>query len=147
MPSLFASDEDLINLTVHYTFTINKKGANFVKVLNEEQAKAMLQDPKKADAVKTLNAKARQQTWAMQQRLFAESSVYNPAKGEKETDFALFTDFQLKSAIVDWDATDPDGRSYPVTPELIDQLPAAIANELIIQYRKAISTEDGEGNE
>ncbi len=146
MPSLFVSEEDLISLTVYYTISVNKKGAKFVNVLEAAKAKQALQDPQQADKIITLNAKAKQQTWAMQQKLFSESSVYNPSKGEKETDFALFSDLQLKSAIVEWDVADEEGRPYPVTPELIDNLPAAIANELLMQYRRAISTEDGEGN-
>ncbi len=142
MSSLLVTESDFIPIAVYYTVTKNRFGAKFVKVLDEKKAKALLADPTTADKVQTLNTKWRQQTWSAQQQLFANSNQYHPETGKSDTDWTMFSDQQLKSCLVDWDLADDDGRPYPVSGELIDQLHASIANEMLLQYRKAIMLDD-----
>jgi hypothetical protein len=140
--SLLVREDDFIPITVYYTSTTNSKGVTFVKVLEEKKAKEWLADPGKSDKVRALNTKWKQQTWSAQQQLFANSNSYNPVKGQHETDWTLFSDQQLKTCLIDWDMTDEEGRVYPVSPEIIDNLCAPVANELLFLYRRAIMLDD-----
>ena len=146
MPSLFVSEESLINVAVYYMHVTNKRGVSLVKTMDETKAKALLQDPAKADKVKTVNGRFKPPTWSSQQKLFGQSARYNPAVGQNETDWSVFSDLQLKENLVAWDITDEDGREVPVTPERIDALPANIANDLLAGYRQSMSVDNEEGN-
>jgi hypothetical protein len=143
---LFVNDEDSITITVYYTSQKNSSGVRITKMIDKKKAEEMLKIPEKAAIVEQLNCKFRLPTWAAQQKLFSESNVYDPALGAKDTDLALFSDLQLKKNLIGWDATDENGRELPVTSELIDMLPPSIANDILGQYRRSLTSGDDSGN-
>jgi hypothetical protein len=143
--SLLIEDNDLIDIKVYYRARKSKSGAKRVEVLTPEKAKEMLADDEKKDQVDEANFKCKQPAWADQNRLFADSSRYNPQTGKETTDWSVYSDLQLKSSIVDWDLKDDNDREIPVSEDYIDRLPANIASEILAQYRKAVLIGDDEG--
>lgn len=140
---LATGEPELIDISIYYTFQKNKKGAETLNILEEEEAKKKIEAEAKEDkkSVEVLNTKWKQVSWREQNQIIQECQIQNPMTGQNEVEWTVYRDKRIKTLLVDWDM-DHEGRKIPVSPDLIDQLPAEVILKLYDNFEKATSLDD-----
>jgi hypothetical protein len=139
---LLGGNESLIHIPLYYKIKLNKYGVRQFKVLDEDEAKKLLEKPE--SGVEILNTKWKPQTWQMNNHLLKNSTSYDQASGTHQIDFTKYQDNVFTNCLVEWDMIDEKGQPIPVNPKTVGMLPSSIAQSLIRKYDSSLNIDEEE---
>ena len=133
--SIFGND--LVNVQLFYMIKKNKYGLEIFRILEDEDAKKIMEDPNKAKDVKTINTKWKTLAWHESNYIASRSYArLNQMSDERVFDFNSFRDLKIKMCLKEWDLKDPAGNPVPLIPEMIDKLVPEIILALYNKYEE-----------
>jgi hypothetical protein len=136
----------LAEIELYYKYATVNNGKKLV-ILDDEKAKALLEDEEKGKEVEVLKTKWNPMTWKEQNEVMnlASQSV-NPQTGERTFNFLAYRDAIIKRCLKEWNIT-MNEKPVPVSPASIDKLPGAVVANLYAKFERLLDyTEEELGN-
>lgn len=135
--------QDLLSKGYYYEEELEKKGQNYYPNKPQNEEKEIKRDPKKV--IYKLQTAWKRISWK-------ESNIINSYALTKERnedgefsfsiDLFKYRDIKLKTCLKQWNLKNEKGQVMNVSPDVIDALPPAVAEELVKAFDKV--TEPGE---
>ena len=136
----------LVDISIYYSYLKGPNGAQRLKVYQKaEDGKKAYDDALKdesKDTVYVLNTKWKTANWQEQNSIFSQVQTYNTHTNETQPDWNKYRDMRVKMLLAEWDL-EHEGNVLPVTPDMVDRLPAEIVIHLYNEY-EASSVYDGD---
>lgn len=138
--SLLIKNDDLVTLTLYYMVKQNKFGVRQYKIVEEDEAKKLLQANSKD--IDTLTTKWSVPNWHSNNHLARSSTFYSPSEGATKIDWNKYQDNLFRTCLKEWDVVDDEGKPIAITPETVGALPPLIATALLNKYDSCLSLEE-----
>lgn len=139
---LVSKNEEFVTLILYYRVKSNKHGVRQYKILDEDEAKALIAKGDKE--IDTLTTKWSVPTWRSNSNILRSSTFYNPTDGSNKIDWSKYQDNLFKNCLKEWDVVDENDQVVPVNPDTVGSLPSVIASALLDKYDKSLSLEEDE---
>ena len=131
--------QQTIHIPLYYMEKELQDGVTKTVILEDDDAKKMLEDEEKKDKVEVLNTNWKTLNWKEQNEITKKATIYDQMSGMQDIDVFDFRDKRIKTCLVSWDLKDESGRDVPVDPNVIDMLPSEVVLTLANKYDSLIT--------
>jgi hypothetical protein len=138
--SLLVKEEELITIVLFYKSKANKFGVRQYKIIDEDEAKALIAKGDKD--IDSLTTKWVIPTWQSNSYILRSSTFYSPSEGINRLDYNKYQDNLFKTCLKEWDIVDENDKKVTINNESIGNLPSVIATALLELYEKSLTIED-----